>query len=374
MSDEKQIERIMSGKTWRDFCDTLKKAGDVILREKSPADPLDRAEGFRYLSRIMRATVEAFVEYSDPLAPVLFRPIHETAKMGADNPDNYYQHATIRGDCEYRITGTRGTVHHITFGTYKGNYGMAGPSGETGFLDGRDLRMKSDGTFEIILSAEKKGENWLKISPETSSLIVRQTFADRQHERIADLSIERIGGNGKPSPFTPERFDAALAMAGNIMFGAATFFANWAEGFMSHVNELPLFNPARSTAAHGDPTITYYHSYWRLEPGQALVIEVTPPPCEAWNFQLNNHWMESLDYRYHKIWVNQKTARYRADGSVRIIVSASDPGVDNWIDTVGHTRGTMLFRWVRADNPVQPGCRVVDLESLNPQHRGQTHE
>ncbi len=81
MSDEKQIERIMSGKTWRDFCDTLKKAGDVILREKSPADPLDRAEGFRYLSRIMRATVEAFVEYSDPLAPVLFRPIHETAKM-----------------------------------------------------------------------------------------------------------------------------------------------------------------------------------------------------------------------------------------------------------------------------------------------------
>jgi hypothetical protein len=149
------------------------------------------------------------------------------------------------------------------------------------------------------------------------------------------------------------------------MLGAATLFANWAEGFMNHVNELPLFDPARSLAAHGDPTITYYHSYWKLDPGQALVIDVRPPQCEAWNFQLNNHWMESLDYRYYPVWVNQHSARCRADGSVRIIVAHDDPGHDNWISTVGHHQGTMLFRWIKAESPPQPGTRVVPFSELH---------
>jgi hypothetical protein len=35
------------------------------------------------------------------------------------------------------------------------------------------------------------------------------------------------------------------------------------------------------------------------------VIESKVPPCRTWNFQLNNYWMESLDYRYHTIHVNK---------------------------------------------------------------------
>ena len=49
--------------------------------------------------------------------------------------------------------------------------------------------------------------------------------------------------------------------------------------------------------AGGDPNIRYYHSYWKLSAGEVLRIRVRPPPCRCWNCQLNNHWMESLDYR-----------------------------------------------------------------------------
>jgi hypothetical protein len=363
-SEAESLQRIIGGAAWNDFCDILKMSGAVILREGSPADPLSRAEGFRYLSRILRAALETFVEHADPRAPVLQRVVHETVKMGADNPDNYYQNAAISGEYEYRITGARGTVHYLSFGTQSGGYGEGRGMPPTGFLDAKDMLVAPDGTFEITLSCEKKPGNWLPMTPDTGTLIVRQTFSDRERETIARLRIERIGGDVTPTPLTPHAIDRGLSRAASLVGGAAALFAGWAEAFRSHVNELPRFDPAVSRAAGGDPNIAYYHSYWRLAPDEALVIDATPPECEHWNFQLNNHWMESLDYRYFKICVNKHSARYRPDGSVRIIVAHQDPGCDNWIDTAGHEFGTMCFRWIRAAAHPQPRTRLVPFASL----------
>ena len=103
-------ERVVSGQAWSDFCDALKQAGEVILRERSPADPLDRAEGWRYLSRLTRLALEQSVEHADPEAPTLYRLSHETAKIGADNPDAFYQNCIIDGRHDYRLHGPRGAV------------------------------------------------------------------------------------------------------------------------------------------------------------------------------------------------------------------------------------------------------------------------
>ena len=90
-------ERVLSGETWNDFCDGLKAAGAVILREASPRDPLDRAEGFRYLTRLARTALEQQLEFARPGGAGVRRPSHETVKIGADNPDNHYQSASISG-------------------------------------------------------------------------------------------------------------------------------------------------------------------------------------------------------------------------------------------------------------------------------------
>ena len=50
--------------------------------------------------------------------------------------------------------------------------------------------------------------------------------------------------------------------------------------------------------------------------------------------------------------------------SVQIVVAHQDPGVDNWIDTAGHSRGTMCLRWVRAESHTEPETRVVKLADL----------
>jgi hypothetical protein len=352
-------EQLMSGESWSRFCQMLDMAGQVVLRDGAPDDPRSRSEGYRYLSRLTRAALEAFVEYADPRAPELRRMVHETVKMGADNPDNLYFNASISGAYRYKISGHRGSVRLLSFSTQKGTLGQGAGLPPTGALDGNEMQIDDDGRFEVIVACDKPTDgNWLPMQPDSGTLLARQTFADHAGEQPATLRIERIDGPHAAATMTPAIMAEALLKAGRMVGGAAAMFANWAEDFAKHPNELPRFDPELSTASGGDPRIAYYHGYWRLDPGEVLIIEVTPPTCAYWNFQLDNHWMESLDYRYHRVWLNNHDAKLEDDGSLRIIVAHDDPGHANWIDTTGLRRGTMCLRWVHADAHPEPRTRV----------------
>ncbi len=363
-----QDQRIVSGEAWEDFCDQLKLAGAVLKYPGTPQDVFQQAEGIRYLTRLTRAGLEAYVEYNDPSFPVLRRMVHETVKLGADNPDNYYFNAQIDGQNEYRITGNRNSIHYIGFFTQNGSYGSTGGLAPCGVLQGEDLVVNEDGSFEIFLSKERKGENWLKIESESSLVMVRQTFLNRNSEVPAEMEIENLNGNNIPGPLNPQRLEEGLKMASMFVAGAPLLFARWAKDFKKSVNALPQFDPAISNAAGGDADIIYYHSYWNLKEDEVLRISVTPPDCDTWNFQLNNYWMESLDYRYFTICLNKGNAQYEEDGSVIIYVSHKDLGVKNWINTCDHFEGTMCWRWYRLDNgiePIEPKCEVIKRGRLN---------
>lgn len=365
--DDLHVQRVVSGKSWDEFCEQLKLAGTVLTSSGAPQDPFNQAEGLRYLSRLTRAGLEAFVEYADPSYPVFKRMVHETVKMGADNPDNYYFNAQISGTYEYKIIGKRNTVHYIGFFTQNGNYGTTGGLAPCGSLEGSELALGPDGSFEIILSKEKRGKNWLKIENETGLVIVRQTFLNRFKEMPAELNIINLNGQKAPANITPKMIDEGLKTAALFVAGAPLLFARWARGFQKHPNQLPMFDPETSNAAGGDKHIIYYHSYWKLKENEALAIRVMPPACDTWNFQLNNYWMESLDYRYFNICVGKGTAKYEQDGSVLVVVAHQDPGKGNWIDTCGHFEGTMCWRWYRLEKgkaPIQPDCKVKRLSEI----------
>jgi hypothetical protein len=355
-------ERIVTGKAWEDFCEQLKLAGTVLRYPGTPRDPFNQAEGIRYLTRLTRGGLEAFVEHNDPAFPQFRRMVHETVKMGADNPDNYYFNAQISGDFEYRIRGRRNSVHYIGFFTQNGNYGTTGGLAPCGVLEGADLHLEKDGSFEIVVSKKKSGKNWLKMEDTTGLVIVRQTFLNRFAETPAELSIQAVHQRSKPDPLTPAQIDEGLKTAGLFVAGASLLFTRWAKGFQKHTNRLPQFDPEVSNAAGGDASIIYYHSYWKLQPDEALEITVQPPPCDAWNFQINNYWMESLDYRYFTVCINKGTARYEKDGSLKVLLAHNDPGHPNWLETAGHSEGTMCWRWYRLEDgadPVEPACRVI---------------
>ena len=64
-------QRIVDGRAWSAFCGALKSTGDILLREGTPATPFDRAEGIRYLTRLLRAGLERQLEHARPALPGL---------------------------------------------------------------------------------------------------------------------------------------------------------------------------------------------------------------------------------------------------------------------------------------------------------------
>jgi hypothetical protein len=358
--------RVASGEAWDEFCDRLKEAGKILLRPETPSSELDRAEGWRYLSRLTRMALEVCFENSDPDFPGLLNIPNPTAKAGADNPDNLYFTATITGDREYRLRGTRGTVPWLSFATRSL---LAGPDGQavaisTGRLDGRSLSVSPDGTFEIAVSRDPHPGNWLPLGEKTNMLVLRQTFLDRRTEEPASVVLERVGGPGKPRPLSARRADWALKSAAHVVTRIARRYADWVKWYQAFPNTLRTIEGSPLREEGADPNICYLYGYWSIGRDEALVIETPVPECEVWNFQINNYWMESLDYRYHPIWVNKSSARYNPDGSVTLVIAPSDPGIGNWLDTAGHRCGTMVLRWTRAQHNPIPVCRVEKLADL----------
>ena len=83
-------ERITSGEAWSGFCDGLKSAGNTILSDSAPVDAIDRAEGFRYLTRLVRMGLDHHQErvgLDDAARDELQRPDEERCPEPDEDPD-----------------------------------------------------------------------------------------------------------------------------------------------------------------------------------------------------------------------------------------------------------------------------------------------
>ena len=191
-------QKVVDGTAWREFCDLLAEAGESILAEGNPDDPLDRTEGFRMLTRLLRGSLESHLEHKRPAYPQLICTCHETIKIVGENPDNHYLGASLDGQYDYRIWGTRGDAKWISFNLFSGaGFGGGGP-GTGATLHEEQMHIEPDGTFEVIISQREHPGNWLRSEPDTRSLAIRQTFLDKRNQEHAELSIQRIGGEGTP--------------------------------------------------------------------------------------------------------------------------------------------------------------------------------
>jgi hypothetical protein len=74
--------------------------------------------------------------------------------------------------------------------------------------------------------------------------------------------------------------------------------------------------------------------------------------------------MTTIDQINRPTSINGYQARLDQDGRFRAVISVTDPGVPNWLDTGGHLRGAISGRWWTPSHEPQTTLTKVPLAEI----------
>ncbi|MEC7810136.1 MAG: hypothetical protein VYB07_03000 [Actinomycetota bacterium] len=133
---------------------------------------------------------------------------------------------------------------------------------------------------------------------------------------------------------------------------------------MDKPNTVTFLNPKESDwGGHGG--LSYGMGSIEINQDEVALLEVTPPECHFWGFQLGSIYWESLDWWRRQSSLNGFQAKIDSDGVFRCLISARDPGVYNWLDTAGYSQLTIMGRWLHARDFPQPTIKVFPYEEID---------
>jgi hypothetical protein len=206
-------------------------------------------------------------------------------------------------------------------------------------LDGRDLALGRDGSFSVTIGPDPTGSGGthLPTTPEVTGLFMRDTLSDWAIESPPALSVTRISGPPQP----PRSHEELVAGTVRMLRSAAKLWIDFyivGALFGPPANEVPVAMP-------GPGGIHRSSGNFDLPAGEALVVTLDPVGAAYVSFVVQNAWSVTPAYWARQTSLTGHQALRSADGTYTLVVSATDPGVHNWVDTAALVRGTFLARW-----------------------------
>lgn len=314
----------------------------------------DLAEGLQYLAQGIAACTHLAFHYNRD-HPFLLSGTGPFTKMGLDNPDTLYFGTRVHPGCEYVVSGVRGTTTDLSFQLLGGEYTDEGvPVSEAAF-DDRELDIATDGSFEWRFTPKKPAQ-----------LVIREVYGDWSQRR-GTLSIRRLDTAGtSPPPLTRQLIEKRYAAAGKQLVNRIKTWLQFPQWFYLNTPANTMVAPRLTPGG----LATQYSSagHFDLTPDQALVIVIPVSDAPYLGFQLGSLWYISLDYINHQTSLNGSQAQADPDGKIRIVVAERNPGVANWVETTGHRKGFLQFRWQRVSRELGaadgPEVELVDFDAL----------
>jgi hypothetical protein len=342
---------------WAYLLSRLQSAAQIVESDPVARNRVDLAAGMRHLLVLLAAGVDEALRFDpDPIPCVERTSTDDIVTWGMECPDCIYTRATMRGGESYRLSGNRGTARYVGLQTMNGIVATANE-----LVD--ELEVDADGNFEVILSADERNGNWMRIVGDQPTLTVRHFFYDWDSEVPSSLHIERLGDSVEAKHF---RVDPDVAVSrqlvalGDFVHDNLQFFLEFGRAAPPNGFLPPVDLTAIGAAAENTPVI----GRWELGDNEALILEVEPPEGVYWSFSLGNPWWETIHYGRHQSSLNGHQVVVDSDGLARVVLCGRDPSVANWLDTAGYSNGAMILRCVRTTTAPTPTTRVVMLDDV----------
>jgi hypothetical protein len=389
---------------WNRFADQLKEIGDKIVGPTGAKGPRERAEGFRYLVALITAAQELEMEV-DRAHPRLTRMFTPMRSFIADGTDTLYHEAKLDESLAYEVTVRRGDDLFFSIVVYASDY--EGMREMVSFLIDHDIAFEGeegDQVATIHISAERPegAKNWLELKGEQPFVLTRQYFPESVTEvddgkyREATMAIRCIDDAPVPSTYGPndlstgldrivafmhDTVDAALGISAFVALNMIEYDQDVANPTRIGADGNLILDEERHDEYTADevadmvdpkvvannlpgPGIGYIGASFKLADDEAILIDGRDVPCRYWSCQLLNHFLQSGDYRYHTVSLNNRQVHFDEDGSFRIYASRENPGVKNWLDTEGHRRGQIVFRTLLAETDMDPELSVIKIADI----------
>jgi hypothetical protein len=350
--------------------ETLRVLEDFVASAPDQSE-VDRAEGYLFVAGLLKWGMDRAVVGADTQRPRFIRFTDTHSKWGLGNPDNLYLLAEIDPAEQYVIHGQRGTCVDLIIEARTGIGRREDDvhSETLAYIEARNLLVGRDGRFEVRLGGPPQEGNHLPLSERATTIFARQTHGDWMTETPAILHIEKLGPAPPPVP-RPSlvEAEAMLGRAASVVLALARFndktAAQWAASMT--VNAFP-----EPTTKVGDGFFPGQFSaigqFHLRDPREALVVTMDPVDADYLGFSIGHlKWYLPLDYHNRQCSMNTAQARPSSDGRFRYVISATDPGIPNWIDTGGVLKGFMFFRGqrLRGAGLPQPRTRLVPIAGV----------
>ena len=277
----------------------------------------------------------------------LYGPPHEWFGMkvpgsrasGGDGPDNHYRIIPIDANARYEIHGRRfdPAPADVPF-SLTGNMSL---TMTLGILEWQDVQVNPDGTFVITVDPKPANgrKNHIQTKPGALYIFIRDCRADWRQIPNA-YRVKRLD----PPTSLPLTIDqmaerAALTMVDDV---PALY---WFMSVMAGVETNTITPPFNIGAIGGLVSQKISFARLNLSDDEAFVATIGSGDAPFHDFVLQDFWFRTFNYWNHTSTMNNSQGVTNADGSTTYVVCARDPGVHNWIDTLGFHELLIVNRW-----------------------------
>jgi len=258
-----------------------------------------------------------------------------------DNPDSIYRTVPIDGKYKYKLKGRR-----FGNGTADASFSLirnVNSQNTISTISKKDLKVNSDGTYEITISSEDIKENHLKSDLTAKQIFIRHNLGDWNKETPDELEVEVLGN---PKPWFPRTNRSIINDAKNDLKQSTFFYGFGALDFKTlsvPLNELK--DPSQSQSLGTLTSQAQSFGHYNIKNDEAYVITLNGGKSSYWVVPVSSMGLLTNDPEHNIVSFNSAQSAPNNNGTYTFVLSAKDPHVYNWISIAGMPQGTLMLRW-----------------------------